>query len=159
MLSASSMKRKGQETFAPFLARGRKDFAHDPLGFAHPHVQDFRAFDVHEVFLHFAAAFFAELLRQVVGGRFADECFAAAGRAVKQETFRGRMVKFFKQLAVDQRQLDRVLDRLQRLVLSAHFLPGQLRHVIEVMLVRLRMRKDFERDADNSDRPALRRRP
>jgi hypothetical protein len=138
---------KGKVTFAPLLARGGKYFAHDPLRLAHPHVQDFRAFDVHEVSLHFAAAFFAKLFGQIVGGRFADERFAAARRAVEQETFRRRMLKFLKQLAVNERQLDRVLDRFQRLVLAAHFFPREFRDVVEVMLVRLRMRKHFERDA------------
>ena len=138
---------KREKTFAAFFARGRENFAHDPFRFAHPHVQNLRAFDVHEIFLHLVARFFAELFRQVVSGGFADERFAAAGRAVEQKSFRRRVLEFLEKLAVDERQLDRVLDRLQRLVLSAHFFPGQFRHLVEVMLARLRMGQNFQRHA------------
>ena len=115
MLSASSIKRKGRKPFPAFLARGRENLAHDPLGFAHPHVQNLRAFDVHEIFFHLVARFFPELFRQIVSRRFADERLAAAGRAVKQKSFRSRVLKFLEQIAVEERQFDRVLDRLQRL--------------------------------------------
>ncbi len=138
-------KEKRQKTFAAFLARGRKDFAHDPLRFAHPHVQDFRAFDVHEIFFHLVARFLPELLRQIVSRGFADERLAAARRAVEQKTFRRRVVELLEKLAVEERQLDGVLDRLERLVLSADHFPGQLRHIVEVMLARLRVRKNFQR--------------
>ena len=107
-------KEKRHETLAAFLARGRKNFAHDPFRFAHPHVQDFRAFDVHEIFLHLVARFFPKLFRQIVGGRFADERLAAAGRAIEQKTFRRGVLEFLEKLAVQKRQLDRVLDRLER---------------------------------------------
>ncbi len=137
---------KGQKAFPALLARGRKNFAHDPLGFAHPHIEDFRAFDVHEIFFHLVARFFPELLRQIVGGRFADERLAAAGRAVEQETFRRGMLELLEKLAVQQRQLDRVFDRLERLVLPADFFPGQFRHVVEVMFAGLRMGKHLQGD-------------
>ena len=138
---------EGQETFAPFLARGRKDFAHDALRFADPHVQDFRPLDVHEVFLHFFAALLAQLLRQVVGRRFADQRLAAAGRAVEEKTFRRGVLKFREELPVNQGQLDRVPDGLQRLILSADFLPGKLGNVVEIMFAGLRAGKNLERYA------------
>ena len=56
------------------------------------------------------------------------------------------MLEFLEKLAVQKRQLDRVLDRLERLVLSPDLLPGQFRHIVEVMLARLRMRKNFQRN-------------
>ena len=136
-----------QIAFAPFLAGGRKNLANDPLRFAHPHVEDLGAFDVHEIFFHVVAGFFAELFGQVVSGRLADERFAAAGRAVKEKPFRCRVLKFFEKLGVDERQLDRILDRLQRLLLPADFFPRKLRHVVEVMFARLRMGEQLEGDA------------
>ena len=97
MLSASSIKRNGRKPSRRFSRAVGENFAHDPLGFTHPHVQNLRAFDVHEIFLHFLAGLFAELFRQIVGRRFADERLAAAGRAVKQKSFRRRVLKFLEQ--------------------------------------------------------------
>ena len=97
--------------------------------------------------LHFVAGFLAQLPRQIVGGRFADQRFAATRRAVEQKAFRRRVLKFREEFAVNQRQFDRVLDRLQRFVLSADFFPRQLRHDIEIMITRFRMRQRFERHA------------
>ena len=77
----------------------------------------------------------AELLREIVGGRFADERLAAAGRAVEEETFRRGVLELLEQIRVQQRQLDRVADRLERLLLAADFFPRQLGHVVEVMIV------------------------
>ena len=101
---------------------------------------------MHEIFLHLVARFFPELFRQIVGRRFADERFAAAGRAVEQKSFRRGVLEFLEKLAVQERQLDRVLDRLERLVLAADFFPGQFRHVVEVMFARLRMGENFQGD-------------
>ncbi len=114
---------KRHVTFAPFLARGGEDFAHHPLRFADPHVEDLGAFDVHEILAHVSARFAAELLRQVVGRRLADERLAAAGRPVEQKTFRRRVLEFLEQFLVQKRQLDRVADRLQRRLLAADFFP------------------------------------
>ena len=88
----------------------------------------------------------AQLLRQVVSGRLADQRFAAARRAVKEEALRGGVLEFLEQLLMQERQLDRVADRLQRFLLAADFFPRQLRHVVEVMIARLRAGEQFERD-------------
>ncbi len=90
------------ETFPAFLARRRKNFAHHSLRFAHPHVQDLRAFDVHEILVHFRAGFFPELFREIVGGRFADERLAATRWAVEQETLGGRVLEFLEKIGVQQ---------------------------------------------------------
>ena len=50
-----------------------------------------------------------------------------------------------EKIRVQQRQLDRVPDRLERCLLAADFFPGQLGHFVEVMFVRLRAREHFER--------------
>ena len=63
-------------------------------GFPDPHVENLRTFHVHEVFFHFLAGFFAELFRQIVSGRFADQRLAATGRAVEKKTFRRGVLKF-----------------------------------------------------------------
>ena len=94
---------------------------------------------MHEIFPHLLAGLLPELLRQIVGGRLADERLAAAGRAVEQEALRRGVLEFLEQLGVQQRQLDRVPDRLQRLLLAADFFPRQLGNVVEVILARLRM--------------------
>ena len=78
---------------------------------------------MHEIFLHLVARFFPELFRQIVSRGFADERLAAAGRAIKQKTFRSRVLELLEKLAVEKRQLDRVLDRLQRLILPADLFP------------------------------------
>ena len=74
-------------------------------------------------------AFLAQLLGQVVGRRFPDERLAATRRAVEQKTLGRGVLKFGEKLAVNQRQFDRILDRLQRLILPAYLFPRQLWHV------------------------------
>ena len=46
------------------------------------------------------------------------------------------MVKFLEQMRMQKRQLDRILDRVDRSLLPADFRPGQFRDVIEIMFVR-----------------------
>ena len=57
------------------------------------------------------------------------------------------MVKFFEQMRMQERQLDRILDRFNGSLLSADLRPGQFRHVIEIMLVRAGCRHHFQRHA------------
>ena len=87
-----------------------------------------------------------ELFRQVVGRRLADERLAAAGRAVEEEALRRGVLEFLEQFLVQERQLDRVADRLERLLLAADFFPRQFGHFVEVMIARLRAREHFDRD-------------
>ena len=54
-------------------------------------------------------------------------------------------MKFLEKLDVEQRKLDCVLDRLERLVLPANFIPRQFWHLVEVMFARLRMGENFKR--------------
>ena len=116
-------KQERHETFAAFFARGGKNFAHHSFRFADPHVQNLRAFDVHEIFPHLDAAFFTKLLRQIVSGRFPNQRFSTAGWPVEQKTLGRGMLKFCEKIDMQKRKLDRVLDRLQRRLLSADFLP------------------------------------
>src|SRR5205085_6974152 len=118
---------------------GCENLADDPFRFADPHVEDLRPFDVHEIFAHVVAALFPELFSQVVGGRLADERLAAAWRTVKQKAFRRGVLKFLEQLRMNQRQLDRVLDGLERRVLATDFAPRQLWYFVQIMFARLRM--------------------
>ena len=46
------------------------------------------------------AALRLDLPAQIVGGRFAEQRFAAARRAVEQKTFRHRVLETFEQVAV-----------------------------------------------------------
>ncbi len=56
------------------------------------------------------------------------------------------MLEFLKQFLVQERQLDRVADRLKRFLLATDFFPGQFGHFVEVMITRLRAREQLERD-------------
>ena len=56
------------------------------------------------------------------------------------------MLEFLEQFLVQERQLDRVADRLKRFLLAADFFPGQFGHFVEVMIARLRAREQLERD-------------
>ena len=126
-----------EKTVAPLFARRGEDFAHDPFALSHPHVQNLRPFDVHETFPHGRAALLRKHGGQVVSRGLSDERFAASGRAVEQESLGGLVLEAGKQFPVQQRQLHGVLDRRERLLLPAHFFPRQLRHRVQVVIVRL----------------------
>ena len=91
---------------------------------------------MHEIFAHLSATFCAELLRQIECSRLADERFATARWTVKQKTFRCGVLKSCEKIRMQQRQLDRILDRLQRRFLAADSFPRQLRHRVEVVFIR-----------------------
>ena len=137
---------EGQKAFAPFLARGGEDFAHHALAFAHPHIEDLRPLDVHEVLAHLLPGLLLELLGEIVGGGLADERLAAAGRAVEQEALGRGMLKALEEIRVEQRQLDRIADGGERFLLAADFFPRQLGHGVEVVLVAVRAGEDFDGD-------------
>ena len=80
-------------------------------------------------------AFLPKLLGQIVGGCFANERLAATRRTVEQKTFRRGMLKFLEKIGMQQRQLDRVFDRLERRLLAADLFPRQLWHSVEIMFV------------------------
>src|SRR5882757_11502027 len=111
-------KKKRHETFFSFFARSRKNLAHHSFRFAYPHVEDLGTLHVHEIFAHLVPGFCAELLRQIECSRLADERLAAPRRAVKQKTFRRRMLKFREKVRMQEWQLDCVLDCLQRRFLA-----------------------------------------
>src|SRR5215475_14718959 len=102
-------KQKWHEPLAAFLACSGKNFAHHSFRFAHPHVQNLRSLDVHEIFLHLRAWFFTKLLGQIVGSRFTDQRLPATRWAVKQKTLRCGMLKFLEKIGMQKRELDRVL--------------------------------------------------
>jgi hypothetical protein len=101
---------------------------------------------VHEVLADlFFGRFLAQLPRQIVRRRLPDQRLAAPGWPVKQKSFRSGMVKFLEQMRMQKRQLDRILDRVDRSLLPADFRPGQFRDVIEIMFVRAGRRHHFQR--------------
>ena len=57
------------------------------------------------------------------------------------------MLEFLKKIDMQERKLDRVLDRLQRRFLAADFVPGQLGHTVEIILVRFGAREHLQRHA------------
>src|SRR5205814_10505751 len=89
----------------------------------------------------------AELLTEIECSRFADARFAATGRSVKQKTFRCSMLKSREKVRMQEWQLDRVLDCLQRRFLAADFFPRQLWHGVEVVFVRFSAREHLQRHA------------
>ena len=130
-----------QVPFLRLLARRGEDLADHALGLAEPHVQDLRAVDVHEVLLHILPGPLAVLLRQVVGGRLADQRLAAAGRAVEQDALERPLLEPLEELRVEQRQLDGVLDDLDDLLLAADLVPGQVRNLFQEVVARLLARE------------------
>src|SRR5438093_10536613 len=53
----------------------------------------------------------------------ADERLATTRRAVEKKSFRRGVLEFFEKIDMQQRKLDRVLDRLERFLLAADFFP------------------------------------
>ena len=146
------------ETFAPFFARGRKNLAHHPFRFAHPHVEDLRAFDVHEIFAHLRAGFFAELLRQIVRRSpcRSASCRSPAGRRAENPSA-WRAEISVKRSRCNSGSSIASLIALQRLFLSADFFPRQLRHRVEVMFVATWCWRASRAPCGNWNRPGLRR--
>ena len=89
-----------------------EEFAYLALGFAQPHVEDFRSFDAEEELLAVLAGFLADLESQVMGGGFAQEGFAAARGAVEQEALGHGVLEAPEQVGVQERQFDAIPDAL-----------------------------------------------
>ena len=70
-------EQKSQRAIVGPLAALGKQVAHLALGFTHPHVQDFRAFDVQEKFGAIHAGLGFDLLPKIVGRGLADEVYPA----------------------------------------------------------------------------------
>jgi hypothetical protein len=148
-------KNKRQKTFARFFAGARKQLPDLPLRFPHPHVQHFGPLDVEEIFRTLLPRLFAQLPRQVVGGRFAQQGLAAARGAMEQKTFRRRMPVGAKQVAVQKRQLDGIAHRPHRLRLAADLFPRKIRHPFQQMIPRLRLRHHLQRHPRRGIQPDL----
>ena len=140
-------EQKSQRAIVGPLAALGEQVAHLALGFTHPHVQDFGAFDVQEKFGAIHAGLGFDLLPKIVRRGLAEQRFAATGRAVQQKTFRHRVLEPFEQVAMDKRQFDRVADGLHRLLLAADVRPGQLGHRLQGTFDALAHADDFEGDA------------
>src|ERR1041385_1996901 len=91
-------KKKRHEIFAALFASGSKNFTHHSFRFAHPHVQNLRALDVHEVLPHLHACFFAKLLRQIISRGFSNKRLPTARRTIEKEAFWRGVLKFFEKV-------------------------------------------------------------
>jgi hypothetical protein len=95
---------------AAFSRAVAKTFANLALGFAQPHVENLRAVDEHEILFQVLTGALVVFACQVVGRRFADERFAAARRAIKQNALERLFAETLEQLGVEQGMLNRVAD-------------------------------------------------
>ena len=92
-----------------------------PLGLTDVLVEQLRTLDVQEVgpAVLVSAAHARDLLGEGVRDRLGDQRLAASGRAVEQNALRRTQLVLAEQLGVQERQLDRVPDRLDLSVESA----------------------------------------
>src|SRR4029077_14842915 len=93
---------------------------------------------------HLRSGSFTKLPRQIVSSRLSNQRFAAAGWTVKQKTFRRSVLKFLEKIRMQKRQLNGVLDSLERRLLTSNLFPRQLGHSVEIMFVRFRARKHLQ---------------
>ena len=103
----------------------------------------FRKYDRADVLPVFSATRFGER----VGDRLRDERLAATGRAVQQDALRRLQLVLLEQVAVEVRQLDRVLDHLDLLVEAADVVVGDVGDLFEHELFDLGPRQLLEQQA------------
>jgi hypothetical protein len=109
-----------------------------PLGLADVLVEQLRALDVEEVAgVLFLAATLGDLLGQRVGHRLGDHGLAAAGRAVEQDALRRAQLVLPEEVGVQERQLDRVADRLDLGMEAADVLVSDVGHLLQHELLDL----------------------
>ena len=81
-----------------------------------------------------------DLLGQGVGDRLGDQCLAAAGRAVQQHALGWLELVLLEQLAVQERQLDGVADRLDLVLETTDLAVVDVRDLFEDQLLDLGLR-------------------
>ena len=114
---------------------------HEPdltLGLADVLVEQLGAFDVDEVRAPLALAdLVGDLLGERVGDGLRDQRLAAPGRPVEQDALRRRQAVLGEQLVVQERQLDRVGDRLDLGVEAADVGVRDVGHLLEQQVLDL----------------------
>ena len=85
----------------------------------------------------FGVGAFGDALGERVRDRLGDQRLAATGRAVQQDALRRLQLVLAEQVAVEVRQLDRVLDHLDLLVEAADVVVGDVGDLFEHELLDL----------------------
>ena len=83
------------------------------------------------------AGLLGDALRERVGDRLGDQRLAAARRAVQQDALRRLELVLLEEIAVEVRELDRVLDHLDLLVEAADVVVGDVGDLLEHELLDL----------------------
>ena len=93
------------------------------------------------------AGLLGDALRERVRDRLGDQRLAATGRAVQQDALRRLEVVLLEEVAVEVRELDRVLDHLDLVVEAADVVVGDVGHLLEHELLDLGTRQLLEQQA------------
>jgi hypothetical protein len=155
--SASSMKINGKAPSFRLARALANRSADDPLGFAQPHVQNLRSFDVQEraardrrvLRLAIRSSLplrFTDELSQTGGCGLPDQGLTATRRSIEQEALRLRELIFRERVGMEQRIFDGFPDGFDRLMLPADLLPRHTGHFIEEVRPRLAIFKLFDGD-------------
>ncbi len=94
---------------------------------------------MHEELLDVLSGLFRELLRKIVGRSFSNQSFTATGRPVEKKSLWRLMLKFCKQICMQERQFDRILDCAQRIFLTPDLFPGQFGNGFQIIFFGFRM--------------------
>src|SRR5205814_1074382 len=116
-----------RRAFARLLPRALEHEPDVSLRLADVLVEQLRAFDVEEVGPALALAALGHLLRQRVGDSLRDQRLAATGWAVEQDPLRWLELVLEEQVLVQERQLDRVADRLDLVAETADVVVADVR--------------------------------
>ena len=120
------------------LARALEDQADLALGLADVLVEELGALDVEEVRAgRRVAGLLGDALGERVRDRLGDERLAATRRAVQQDALRRLELVLLEEVAVEVRELDRVLDHLDLLVEAADVVVGDVGDLFEHELLDL----------------------
>src|SRR2546422_7161494 len=121
-----------------------EDLADLALGLADVLVEELGAFDVEEEALDLLAAFFGDLLGEVVGDGLGDHGFAAAGGAIEEHALgRGELVLLVV-VGIEVGELDGVLDGLDLIAEAADIVVADIGHFLEGEVFDFTLGKLFE---------------
>src|SRR5207245_4616079 len=136
----------GETLFAPLLG-SLEDLADLSLRLTHVLVQELRTLDVEEVAPSILPAGpLGDLLRERLGDRLGDQGLAAAGRPVEQDALRRLELVLVEQFRIEERQLDRVTDRLDLALEPPDVLVTDIRNLLEHELLDLFLREELGDD-------------